>query len=511
MHEDRLVVVSNRLAVVLDETEAGWKISPGSGGLVTALSPVLKGRGGVWIGWLGASFKKPLESQELEELLAQGSEETGYTLRPVDLTPEEIDKYYFGFSNEILWPLFHDLPSRCNFDPSYWEVYQRVNAKFARTILENTQEGRDFVWVHDYQLMLAAREIRRLGAKRRTGFFLHIPFPPLDGFLKLPWRFDVLEALLDYDLVGFQTMRDRRNFLDCARTIFPDVKVIGQGHVCRITRPEREVLTGAFPISIDFREFAGRAVTREAEEQAWIIHANLPDRQLILGIDRLDYTKGIPNRLLAFADALERYPDLRRKVTLIQVVVPSRENVTEYEVLKREIERLVGEISGRFTEVGWTPIHYIYGSLTRDELVAYYRTCEIALVTPLKDGMNLVAKEYCASSVEDNGVLILSEFAGAAAQLNHGAILVNPYDLRGVADAIHRAVTMDFEERRARMRKMRRSIKRHDIFDWVNSFLRAAIAKDLQEFPRMEFYVPRPGDYPEAGASRELYGEDVPS
>ncbi len=494
MHEDRLVVVSNRLAVVLDETEEGWKISSGSGGLVTALSPVLKGRGGVWIGWLGTSFQKPLGERELEKLLAQGSDETGYTLKPVDLTPEEIDKYYFGFSNEILWPLFHDLSSRCNFDPEYWDVYQKVNAKFARTIVENTEDGRDFVWVHDYQLLLVAREMKRLGARRRTGFFLHIPFPPLDGFLRLPWRFDVLEALLEYDLVGFQTMRDRRNFVDCARTIFPDVRVIGQGHVCKIVRPGREVLIGAFPISIDFKEFAERAVTRDVENLAWIIHANLPDRQLILGIDRLDYTKGIPNRLLGFANALERYPELRRKVTFIQVVVPSRETVTEYEALKREIERLVGEISGRYTEVGWTPIHYIYGSLTRDELVAYYRTCEIALVTPLKDGMNLVAKEYCAASVDDNGVLILSEFAGAAAQLNLGAILVNPYDLHGVGDAIYHAMTMDDEERRSRMKKMRRSIRRNNIYEWVNSFLRAAIAKDLLGFPRMEFYVPRPGD-----------------
>ncbi|NCC77157.1 MAG: trehalose-6-phosphate synthase, partial [Clostridia bacterium] len=437
-------------------------------------------------------LREMLDQDTLNGLLEQGSRETGYSLKPVELSQEEIEKYYFGFSNEILWPLFHDLPSRCNFDPSYWRVYDQVNAKFAEVVAANTSEEEDYAWIHDYQLILVADHLKKMGVERRTGFFLHIPFPPLDGFIRLPWRFQILRALLQYDLVGFQTVRDRRNFMDCVRTLIPESRFVGHGHVARCLTPERDILIGTFPISIDFKQFAEFASTKEVQDEAWIIHANLPDRQLILGVDRLDYTKGIPLRLQAFANALERYPDLRRKTSLIQVVVPSREEVPEYEALKSEIERLVGEINGRFTEVGWTPIHYIYRSLNRIELMAYYRTCEIALITPLKDGMNLVAKEFCACSIENNGVLILSDFAGAAAQLHHGALMVNPFDIEGMADVIHRACTMTVAERQRRMEKLRRSIQRYDIFRWVNAFLQAAVNQDLEEFPQAELFVPKP-------------------
>ncbi len=492
METTRLTVVSNRLAIVVDKDQEGqWTIKPSSGGLVTALGPVLRDRGGQWIGWLGANLQGALDETALQELLDQGSRETGYSLKPVELSEEEIQKYYFGFSNEILWPLFHDLPSRCNFDPAYWKVYEQVNCKFARVVAAQTSENEDYVWVHDYQLILVGACLKKMGIKRRTGFFLHIPFPPLDGFVRLPWRFQILEALLQYDLVGFQTVRDRRNFMDCVRMLIPESRVVGHGQISRCLTQEREVLVGTFPISIDFKQFAEFSGSQEVRDQAWIIHANLPERQLILGVDRLDYSKGIPLRLRAFANALERYPQLRKTSSLIQVVVPSRQEVPEYEALKREIERLVGEINGRFTEVGWTPIHYIYRSLNRVELLAYYRTCEIALITPLKDGMNLVAKEFCACSIENNGVLILSEFAGAASQLQNGALLVNPFDIEGVADAIYEAYTMDEEARHKRMEKMRRSIQKNNIFHWVNAFLRAGIHKDLNQFPKAEFFVPK--------------------
>jgi trehalose 6-phosphate synthase len=252
------------------------------------------------------------------------------------------------------------------------------------------------------------------------------------------------------------------------------------------------VRVGTFPIGIDFKDFALVASSAEVDKHANMIRANLPNRQLILGVDRLDYTKGIPDRLKALRNALERFPMLRRRVTLVQVVVPSRETIREYDLLKQEIERLVGEINGQYTEVGWTPVTYIFRSLTRTELAAYYRACEIALVTPLKDGMNLVAKEYCASRTNEDGALILSELAGAAAQLHHGALLVNPYDVEGVAGAIYQAFSMDHHERHVRMRVLRRSIRKQDIFSWVNSFLRAAIAKDLSSFPHMELFVPTP-------------------
>ena len=490
MATERLVVISNRLPIVVNRDPDGeWCITPGSGGLVTALGPVLRDRGGLWIGWLGTPLEEIEDQSQLNNLLKRAENETGYTLRPVNLSREEVQKFYFGFSNEILWPLFHDIPSRCNFDPCYWKFYEGVNRKYAQSVLDHTDKG-DYIWVHDYQLILFAREMKNLGGARHTGFFLHTPFPPLDVFLRLPWRLQILKALLDYDLVGFQTIRDRRNFIDCVRLLMQGSKVFGRGQVCRLVTPEREIRVGAFPISIDFKEFAERASRKEVSSVAWTIHANLPNRQLIFGVDRLDYTKGIPQRLQAYAKALELYPDLRKKITLIQVVVPSRESLREYELLKQEIDRLVGEINGRFTEVGWIPISYKFRSLSKEELLAYYRTSEIALVTPLKDGMNLVAKEYCACNIDESGVLILSEFAGAAAQLHHGAILVNPHDVEGTAQAIHRAFSMASEERKAKMNSLRRSIYKQDIYFWVNSFLQAGIAKDLSSFPHMELFIP---------------------
>lgn len=330
-----------------------------------------------------------------------------------------------------------------------------------------------------------------MGVESRIGFFLHTPFPPLDIFVKLPWRSQILRALLEYDLIGFQTLHDRRNFVQCIRTLMKDIVLQGKGLILTSLIGDREVRIGSFPISIDYDAFAKQATTREVSEKAGQLHEVLPNRHLILGVDRLDYTKGIPERLKAFRNALTRFPDLHQKVTLIQVVVPSRTDIPKYYELKVEIERLVSEINGQFTQPGWVPIHYLFRSLKRKELLAYYRAADIALVTPLKDGMNLVAKEYCASSVWGDGVLILSEFAGAAAQLQKGALLVNPYDMEGVAEAIYRAVTMSKEERRSRMRKLRRSIREHDVLGWVDAFLRAGLAQQLEDFLLLEEYVPR--------------------
>ncbi|MGA1796508.1 MAG: alpha,alpha-trehalose-phosphate synthase (UDP-forming) [bacterium] len=483
--KQRLVVVSNRLPIVITRGPDGaWLIKRGSGGLVTALAPVLRNRGGLWIGWTGkvgrADFLEPSD---------QGMKQIGYTIKPVVLKEEDIKLYYYGFSNEIIWPLFHDLLSRCDFNPEFWWAYQRVNAKFAKVISRNARKD-DYIWVHDYHLMLVAKELRNLGITNRTGFFLHIPFPQLDIFLKLPWRFQILRGLLEFDLIGFQTMRDRCNFIQCLRALVRGVRVEGRGQVSKIVTPEKELRIGNFPISIDYEAFKTQAASKEVADEAWYLHENLPNRQIILGIDRLDYTKGIPLRLKAFGNALERYPELRGNVTLVQVVVPSRASIHDYVDIKREIERLVGQINGQFTQKGWVPIYYLHRSLNRRELLAYYRTAEIALITPLKDGMNLVSKEYCACSLDENSVLILSEFAGAAPQLYRNAILVNPYDMEGVADAIYQGFVMSKDERRARMRKLRRRIQKYDIFWWVDSFLDAAITKSLDSFPPLDYYMP---------------------
>jgi trehalose 6-phosphate synthase len=484
-----LVVASNRLPVVaVQRADGRCTLAPGSGGLVTALLPVLRNRGGTWVGWPGRCDDHAALAAEL----AAAGEKAGYRLEPVILSGEEEQKFYQGFSNEIIWPLFHDLQSHCNFDPAYWAIYQQVNRRYADVLARHGRDG-DFVWVHDYHLTGVATELRRLGKSAQLAFFLHIPFPPLDIFLKLPWRFQLLRGLLDYGLIGFQTPRDLRNFLGCIRHLMPEVRVHGsRRQVGRLQVEGREVRAGSFPISIDFNTFVKRAAAPEILAKVTELKALLPNRQLILGIDRLDYTKGIPHRLRAFRLALTRYPELHEHVTLIQVVVPSREDIPRYHELKSEIEQLVGQVNGQFTHPGgWVPIHYVFRSLTRTELLAYYRAAQIAFITPLKDGMNLVAKEYCACSIEEDSVLILSEFAGAATELQHGALLVNPYDIESMADAIHRAVNMPDDDRRARMRRLRREIRDHDIFWWVDSFLRAAIAKDLSDFPRPPDYVPQ--------------------
>jgi trehalose 6-phosphate synthase/phosphatase len=482
----RLVVVSNRLPIVLSRNEAdNWEVKPGSGGLITALAPALRNRGGVWIGWPGTS-----EIEEVRGSLEDAGHGTGYTLDPVPLPAAIIDGYYHGFSNEIIWPLFHDMISRCNFQPSYWDDYQAANRIFAKTIGEQTSPH-DYVWVHDYQLMCVGAQLKAMDIHRRTGFFLHIPFPPLDIFLRLPWRFAVLEGLLEYDQIGFQTARDTRNFIHCVRTLANGVKVSGRSGSYSLEMQGHRTTVGTFPIGIDFDHFAEKATSAEVEQEIRMSRDRLPNITMILGIDRLDYTKGLPERMIAFQDALRRHPELQGNVTLIQVVVPSRVDVPEYQAQRESIEQLVGQINGEFTQPGWVPIHYIYRSLSQTELFAYYRMSEICLVTPLKDGMNLVSKEYCACNVDRDGVLILSEFAGSAAQLHRGAIMVNPYDIEGTADAIHQAVTMPEDERRARMRRLRHNVRRENIFWWTDSFLRAGASKSLNDFPIIEYFVPR--------------------
>lgn len=481
----RLVVVSNRLPVVLSKKTGRWVSEPGSGGLVTALAPVLKDRGGLWIGWPGTAA-----DTGIDEALESATGGAGYSLVAVPLDRREIERHYKGFSNEVIWPLFHDLQTMCNFDPEYWTTYREVNRKFASVVERHTSPG-DLVWVHDYHLLLAAAEMKALGVRSRTGFFLHIPFPPPDIFVKLPWRSQMLESMLEYDILGFQTVRDRRNFIQCLRMLTGSAYVRGRGQVYEIKSGDRKLRAGVFPISIDYGRFDRDARSEEVAKSAWHIHENLPDRQIILGVDRMDYTKGIPSRLKAFRYLLRQHPEHRDRVTLVQVVVPSRRGIPGYEELKTEIEQLVGEINGEFTgAAGWVPIHYIYRPLDRLELLGYYRASEIALVTPLKDGMNLVAKEYCACSMEENCVLVLSEFAGAAAEFQDGALLVNPYDIVAVADTIHEALRMEPQERHRRMHRLRKIVQKRDIFWWVDSFLRASIAKSLDSFPRMAEYIP---------------------
>jgi trehalose 6-phosphate synthase len=441
------------------------KLISGSGGLVTALAPVLRDRGGIWIGWDGNTG-----SQSHAKLFKNKSAEIGYSLRPLALNEKEVTRYYEGFSNTTLWPLFHDFLDRCQFNQADWDMYCSVNQKFAKAIAENSSKD-DLVWIHDYHLLLVGKFLAELGVKRKLAFFNHIPFPPWDLFMRLPWRKEILEGILHYDLAGFQTERDRWNFVRCVRRNLPGAIVKGPQRYQVIEYDKSGTRVGSFPISIDYEHFYQLACSSEVADESWYLHERLADRKLVLGVDRLDYTKGIFERLRAFEVLLEKYPDLHEKINLIQIVVPSRINVQEYNEMKRKIDEMIGRINGRFTFHDWVPIHYFYRSLNRSELVSFYRTCEIALITPLKDGMNLVAKEYCAANVEANGVLILSEFAGASQQLGKSSLLVNPFNVDEVADQIYRAYTMEEKERKNRMRRLRAGVQRNTIFKWLEQFL----------------------------------------
>ena len=467
---NRLIVVSNRLPFALDSTgEDLWTVTPAVGGLVSAIEPVLRERGGTWIGWPGIAGEIP------KEPLVEATRYAGYKVVPVSLSETERDEFYYGYSNEVIWPLFHDLQNFCNFEPAFWQAYKQVNVRYADAIAQSAQPD-DFIWVHDYHLMYVAQALREQSVDRKLSaltFFLHIPFPPYDIFAKLPQQQRLLRALLQFDLLGFQTRRDLRNFLQCVRRVIFDAKVVSRRELQLIRFEKREIRVGHFPIGIDFDSFEHGAKSETVEQRAQRLRVTFPGCQLILGSDRLDYSKGIPERLRAFRTALERHPELRGRVILIQVVVPSRVEIPRYHEFKERIDRLVGDINGRFSTSTWLPVQYHFRSLDRDDLLAHYRACDIGFVTPLKDGMNLVAKEYCACRIEEDGVLILSQFAGAAEQLKSGAVLVNPYDVEQMADTILTAFRMSDAERSARMKRMRRVVSHEDVFLWVDSFLKA--------------------------------------
>jgi len=468
--DGRLISVSNRLPVSLRKYAGGYRLERSSGGLATALDSAWCSQPGIWIGWAGNdSDKQPA----VDQLLARASLRRPYTLDPISLSQEEVAKFYSGFANEIIWPLFHDMPSRCNFDPEYWETYQKVNRRYAQAI-EKVSEDKDFIWVHDYHLMLTAGYLREAGVKARKGFFLHIPFPAPDVFEKLPWREAILTGLMAFDVVGFQTERDRNNFISCLQHLFAEVVVESAPPYTRLRLRDRQSTVGVFPISIDFDEFAVQAERNDVAARCVEVRKRLAGNLLVLGVDRMDYTKGIPERLKSFRILLRRFPELRGRITLVQVVVPSREEISDYKDLRLHVELLVSQINGEFTQPGWVPIHYMHRNLSSHELLAYYRAADIALITPLKDGMNLVAKEFCAAQVDERGVLIVSEFAGAASELRHGAILVNPNDFNEVAHALHTAAIMSPEDKRSRMHLLRQIVKEHNVQRWTRSFLLAA-------------------------------------
>jgi len=449
------VVVSNRLPFTFQRSADGLRRRPSAGGLVSALEPALQRRGGTWIGWPG------IELRSGERLPTQSD---SYHIAPVQLSESEVARYYHGLSNRTLWPLFHSLPALTRFDPNDWKGYQEVNRRFAEVTAKHApSDGR--VWIHDYHLMLVPEELRQRRPELRSAFFLHIPFPAYDIFRLCPWDRHILRGLLACDLIGFHVASYARNFLDCAERLL-GARVDWEAGI--VEHGDRTARVGTFPIGIDFDLFERTAEKAPAPE-------GRKGERIVLGVDRLDYTKGIPQRIRAVERFFESYPEYREKVVFLQLAVPSRSQVAEYRELKREIDELIGRVNGRFTTARWSPIRYLYRSIPRERLCGLYRDAEVALVTPLRDGMNLVAKEFVACQVGDPGVLVLSRLTGAAETMRE-ALLVNPFDVDATASAIQRALAMSEEERASRIASLRRRERRNDVEAWVDSFLTAAEA-----------------------------------
>ncbi len=448
----RLIVVANRLPAQLNEL-GDWETSPG--GLVSALAPILKNRGGAWVGWAG------VPGADHGEFQVDGIDQVS-----VPLSAAEEDGFYHGFSNGTLWPLYHDGVRPPEFHRHWWAPYVDVNRRFAERAAAVAQPG-DLVWVHDYQLQLVPAMLRKLRPDVRIGFFLHIPFPPVELFSRLPWRAPLVEGLLGADMVAFQTRSGAQNFAAAA-------KRYGGARGAdwrRLKYDDRWVRIDRAPIGIDVASFTELIRQPEVHRIAEDLRERTGNpRRLILGVDRLDYTKGIEVRLKAFQTVLERESLTPEDVQFLQIAVPSREAVPLYQETREEVERLVGKINGENSRAGLPAVHYLYRSLGPEDLVGAYLAGDVMMVTPLRDGMNLVAKEYVASRADESGVLILSEFAGAAEQLRQ-ALIVNPHDVDNVAATLAEALRMSEKEQRRRMRALRRVVEATDVFDWAEHCL----------------------------------------
>ena len=460
MGDQRLLIVSNRLPIAASLADDGTvRLSAASGGLATGLRPWHEGAGGLWIGWPGdtSRFSDEQYAQLQLDLAARN-------IVPVNLSEDHVNRYYHGFANRVLWPVFHYLIDRVPVDATGWDAYGQVNQAFADAVAAQYRPG-DTIWVHDYQLMLLPALLRAQLPDARIGFFLHIPFPSSEVFRTLPWRRELLDGLLGADLVGFHTFAYLRHFVASL------LHVEGvEADIDRVRVGQREVRVAVFPMGVDAPMLERQAQDPETRADAARIRDEAGGRRILLGVDRLDYTKGIPRRLQAIERLLTTAPELRDTIRYIQVAVPSRGEVDSYQRFRRQVEEAVGRINGTCGTVRSTPVHYVHQSVSMRELVALYLAADVMLVTPLRDGMNLVAKEFLASRVDEDGVLVLSEFAGAAAELAE-ATVVNPYDVEGVADAIRQALGMTPAERRARIVPMRRRVIDHDVHSWAADFL----------------------------------------
>ena len=460
-----ITVISNRAPYQLKKQFGQIYYEKNVGGLVSVLDEIMCQSGGSWIAWG--------EKGDIPEQVGVPPDSPRYSLRLIRLTDLEVRNYYQGCSNRILWPLSHYFLDRCHFRSEYWDAYQAVNEKFAKKFTEGSKD-QHFVWINDFHLTLLPSLLRKGSRSLSIGFFWHVPFPASPVFRVLPWREEILRGLLGSDLIGFHLPLHAEHFLRCVEDV---LKLPVDQKKRSIQYDGRVVRLGVFPVGVDFSKWNDLALSDPITERARQIRKEVGVEHIILGVDRLDYTKGIRERLFAYERFLEKYPEFHKHVCMIQIAVPSRTRVDEYRSLRREIDEAIGRITGRFSTRRWIPLRYLYQSFPMEDVAAYYLASDVALITPLRDGMNLVAKEYVASRVEDGGSLILSEFTGAAATLTD-SILVNPYNIEGLADAIRLSLSMPETEKRSRMRQLRRTVMEKDIYWWCASFLKSLAAQE---------------------------------
>ncbi|HLW19434.1 MAG TPA: bifunctional alpha,alpha-trehalose-phosphate synthase (UDP-forming)/trehalose-phosphatase [Cyclobacteriaceae bacterium] len=454
----KTIIVSNRLPLSAEKTNGKMAFKPSSGGLATGLGCIFSKKDNLWIGWPGMEIPEA-EQLEVVDQLGKGK------MFPIFLDHQQVTDYYEGFSNGVLWPAFHYFPQYITYDEKSWNAYVEVNEKFCAAILEKAAPD-DTIWIHDYHLLLLPQMIKQVLPEATVAFFQHIPFPSYEIFRMLPWREELLAGMCGADLVGFHTYDDMRHFMSAVSRVlgFPNEGgyIRAEGHLVNVD---------AFPMGIDYQKYEESAKHPATQEIISQYKSFLGEQKLLISIDRLDYSKGIPQRLKAFELFLEENVAQREKVSLIMIVVPSREQVREYAELKEEIDTLVGRINSNYSTFDWVPIHYFYRSFPLEELSAFYSMADVGLVTPLRDGMNLVCKEFVASKVDKKGVLILSEMAGASKELQD-AILVNPNDIQEVASAIEKALTMDVEEQSRTMQTMQENLRKYDVFQWVQVYMK---------------------------------------
>ncbi|MFW3145293.1 MAG: bifunctional alpha,alpha-trehalose-phosphate synthase (UDP-forming)/trehalose-phosphatase [Thermoplasmatota archaeon] len=465
----RIIIASNRLPVNIGRKGADLDFSPSIGGLATALRSFYRDYNSVWVGWPGVNIDE-CTSEELDGIY-HGLKE--HRCRAVRLSRSDLEGYYEGFANNTIWPLFHYFIQYTKMDRNDWEVYKKVNKAFADEILKIAGED-DILWVHDYHLFLVPEMVREKLPDIQIGFFLHIPFPSSEVFRLLPWREEILKGIMGSDLVGFHTYDYVLHFISSVRRLLGYESSLG-----KITAGPRYVKVNAFPISIDYYYFSRSSENEAVQKQMEEIRLRLGDRKIIMSIDRLDYTKGIPQRIRAYSLFLEKHPEYHEKVTLIMVASPSREKVDTYQDLKHEVEQLVGMVNGRYTSMGWVPIWYIFQKISQDQLLALYNIADVALINPLRDGMNLIAKEYIACRNDNTGVLVLSELAGASKELGEG-LLVNPNNTEEVAESIFEALEMEIEKQKRGNMVMRERIREYDVDRWAGDFI-----NDLSEVRKL--------------------------